>query len=58
MISGRFEVAKKKNAAEPVLDKVKVTLDKIRLRTVHKLFPDNKKDHLREYLRRAKPAGS
>jgi hypothetical protein len=51
-------VAKKKNPAEPVLDKIKLSGDKLRLLPTHKLFTAPKKDHLREYLRRAKSAGS
>jgi hypothetical protein len=51
-------VAKKINPAEPMLDKVAVGLDKLKLSEKIKLFADNKKDHLREYLRRTKSARS
>jgi hypothetical protein len=51
-------VTQKINPAAPILNKLSVGLDKLNLSEKIKLFADNKKDHLREYLRRTKSARS
>jgi hypothetical protein len=49
---------RKKNPAEPKLDRVKLSLPKLRLFNKLRLWPAKKKDYLNEYLRRSKSAGS
>jgi hypothetical protein len=49
-------VEKKINPAEPLLSRVAVGLDKLKIGEKIKLFTESKKDHLREYLRRTKSA--
>ena len=47
---------KKINPAEPLLAKIKVGPDKLKIGARVSLFPKQKKDYLREYLRQSKSA--
>lgn len=51
-------MTRKKNPAEPALDKINIRLGKIRLLEKIKIGAPNKKDGLSEYLRRTKSAGN
>lgn len=47
----------KKNPAEPKLDKIRLTPDKISLFAPTKVYDQKLKDHRYEHLRRAESAG-
>jgi hypothetical protein len=47
-----------KNSAEPKLDKIQISLAKIKLLAPATVYDQKLKEQLSEYLRRPKPAGN